>query len=73
MGSVGYQAVDQKYADPIISERSADEPRPLKVIFIGAGISGMCAAIRYPQYVPNVELAIYEKNPDVGGTWLENR
>ncbi|RVX75856.1 hypothetical protein B0A52_00213 [Exophiala mesophila] len=73
MGSVGYQVVDQKYSDPLISERAADEPRPLKVIFVGAGISGICAAIRYPEFVPNVELAIYEKNADVGGTWWENR
>ena len=34
---------------------------------------GICAAIQFPKYVPNLELAIYEKNADVGGTWFENR
>lgn len=61
------------YADPLISERAIDEPRPLKVIHIGAGISGILAAIFYPQYAPNIELVIYDKNGDVGGTWWENR
>ncbi|KAK5086640.1 hypothetical protein LTR05_003808 [Lithohypha guttulata] len=61
------------YADPLISERAIDEPRPLKVIYIGAGVSGITAAIVFPRYVPNIELIIYEKNADVGGTWFENR
>lgn len=56
---------------PLISERSADEPRKLKVIYIGAGISGIVAAIQF-QAVPALDLSIYEKNADVGGTWFEN-
>jgi cation diffusion facilitator CzcD-associated flavoprotein CzcO len=73
MGSVGYRVNDGIYAHPLISERAIDEPRPLKVIYIGAGVSGICAAIQFPKFLPTVELAIYEKNPDVGGTWFENR
>ena len=73
MGSLGYKVADVAYAHPLISERSIDEPRPLKVIYIGAGISGICAAIQFPRFVPNLELAIYEKNSDIGGTWFENR
>ncbi|KIX05693.1 uncharacterized protein Z518_03665 [Rhinocladiella mackenziei CBS 650.93] len=73
MGSIGYKVPDDQYAHPLISERAIDEPRPLRVIYVGAGASGICAAIRFPQFVPTVELAIYEKNPDVGGTWFENR
>lgn len=61
------------YADPLISERAIDEPRSLKVIYIGAGVSGITAAIVFPKYVPNIELIIYEKNAGVGGTWFENR
>ena len=67
MGSVAYDVT--QYADPIISERSIDEPRQLKVIYIGAGVSGIDAAIQFPKYVPNIDLVIYEKNADVGGTW----
>lgn len=57
----------------IVSERPIDAPRPLKVIYIGAGVSGIIAAIQFQKLVPSVELVIYEKNYDIGGTWLENR
>jgi cation diffusion facilitator CzcD-associated flavoprotein CzcO len=73
MGSIGYKVTSDEYAHPLISERAIDEPRPLKVIYIGAGVSGICAAIQFPKAVPNLEFAIYEKNADVGGTWFENR
>jgi hypothetical protein len=73
MGSTGFKVPDGQYAHPLISERAIDEPRPLKVIYIGAGVSGLCAAIQFPKVSPTIELAIYEKNADVGGTWFENR
>jgi 4-hydroxyacetophenone monooxygenase len=37
---------------------------------IGAGASGLAAAHRLRQ--AGVEVTVFEKNPDVGGTWLEN-
>lgn len=61
------------YLHPLISERAIDDARALKVIYVGAGISGITAAILFPRYVPNIELAIYDKNPELGGTWFENR
>ena len=70
---MGYKVTSDEFAHPLISERAIDEPRPLKVIYIGAGVSGIVAAIRFPKYVPNIEIAIYDKNADVGGTWFENR
>lgn len=70
---MGYKVANAEYAHPLISERAVDEPRPLRVIYIGAGISGICAAIQFPKFVPNLDLVIYEKNPDIGGTWYENR
>jgi len=72
MGSVGYKVTGEDYAHPLISERAIDEPRPLRVIYIGAGVSGINAAIQFPRILPKIELAIYEKNPEVGGTWFEN-
>ncbi|OBT76266.1 hypothetical protein VF21_03316 [Pseudogymnoascus sp. 05NY08] len=42
------------------------------VAVIGAGISGITAGILLPAKVPGIDLTIYEKNSDVGGTWLEN-
>lgn len=47
--------------------------RPLKVIVIGAGYSGIYHSIRIPERLRNVELVVYEKNAGVGGTWYENR
>jgi cation diffusion facilitator CzcD-associated flavoprotein CzcO len=56
-----------------VEPRSVDELRRIKVIVIGAGISGIIAGIRFPQRIPNLELIIYDKNEDIGGTWFENR
>ncbi|KAF2865386.1 hypothetical protein BDV95DRAFT_623896 [Massariosphaeria phaeospora] len=47
--------------------------RPLKVIVIGAGYSGIYCGIRIPERLKNVDLVIYEKNAGVGGAWYENR
>ncbi|KAH1344425.1 hypothetical protein KXX54_003079 [Aspergillus fumigatus] len=57
----------------IVEERSIDKARPLRVVIIGSGISGIIASIRFRQRIPNVDLCVYEKNEDIGGTWLENR
>jgi cation diffusion facilitator CzcD-associated flavoprotein CzcO len=57
----------------IVEERSVDEVRPLRIVIIGAGISGILACIRLMQRIPNLQLCIYDKNPDIGGTWFENR
>ncbi|KAL4798701.1 flavin-binding monooxygenase [Aspergillus venezuelensis] len=57
----------------VVSNRAIDEVRPLKVIYIGAGVSGILACIQFPKHVPGLELVVYEKNEEVGGTWFENR
>ncbi|KAF2197053.1 FAD/NAD(P)-binding domain-containing protein [Delitschia confertaspora ATCC 74209] len=44
-----------------ISERCLDQPRPLKLIYIGTGVSGIIGAIEFMKKVPNLELVIYEK------------
>lgn len=51
------------------------EPRPLKVIVVGSGISGIAAVRIFRETLADtpVSLTIYDKNHDVGGTWLENR
>ncbi|OAL40506.1 hypothetical protein AYO20_00242 [Fonsecaea nubica] len=55
------------------ANKAIDVLRPIKVIVIGAGMSGMTAGILFPRSIQNLELVIYEKNADVGGTWFENR
>ncbi|CAP99567.1 Pc22g22790 [Penicillium rubens Wisconsin 54-1255] len=56
-----------------VEERSVDEARRLRVVIIGAGISGILACIRFRQRIPNLDICVYEKNADIGGTWFENR
>ncbi|OJJ43910.1 hypothetical protein ASPZODRAFT_2113943 [Penicilliopsis zonata CBS 506.65] len=47
--------------------------RALRIVVIGAGISGILASIRFRQRVPNVSVCVYEKNSGVGGTWFKNK
>jgi hypothetical protein len=49
------------------------ENRPLKVITIGAGVSGIMMAYKIQEMVDNVEHVIYDRNASFGGTWYENR
>lgn len=51
------------------------EPRPIRVVVVGAGISGIAAVKLFKERLGDlpVSLTVYEKNHDVGGTWLENR
>ncbi|KAF8183592.1 FAD/NAD-binding domain-containing protein [Mycena galopus ATCC 62051] len=62
--------VDEPYST---GEFSIDDYRPIKVICIGAGFSGILCAIRFQQKVPNLDFKIYEKADGVGGTWRANR
>jgi hypothetical protein len=51
--------------------------RPIRVAIIGAGIAGIAAVKMFKDTFGDpgtrLKLTIYEKNADVGGTWLENR
>lgn len=59
-----------------ILESPIHKPRKLRLVCIGAGYAGLMMAykIKYQMNMEDViDLCIYEKNHDVGGTWLENR
>ncbi|KAM0367794.1 hypothetical protein ACHAPY_011639 [Fusarium culmorum] len=47
--------------------------RHLRVICIGSGASGLHLMYKMKREFTNVSLDVYEKNPDVSGTWYENR
>ncbi|KIW80221.1 hypothetical protein Z517_06836 [Fonsecaea pedrosoi CBS 271.37] len=47
--------------------------RTLKVVCIGAGASGLLVAYKLQKHFDNLDLTIFEKNPDISGTWFENR
>ena len=61
-GSSGYN-VDQDvtFNDP--------KNRKLRVLTIGAGVTGILMAYRIQKDCGNVEHVVYEKNEDIGGTW----
>ncbi|OJD29100.1 fad nad-binding domain-containing protein [Diplodia corticola] len=48
-------------------------PRPIHIIAVGAGPSGLLLAYKLQRSFTNYTLTIYEKNADVAGTWFENR
>ncbi|WP_330318063.1 NAD(P)/FAD-dependent oxidoreductase [Streptomyces platensis] len=59
--------------DPRAPDWTLDELGPgrdFHVAVIGAGFSGLLAGHRLAQ--AGIPFVIYDKNPDVGGTWLEN-
>jgi cation diffusion facilitator CzcD-associated flavoprotein CzcO len=56
-----------------IAEHPIENFRPMRVICIGAGFSGIYIGIRIPELLRNVSLQIYEKNDGLGGTWWENK
>ncbi|OQO00728.1 hypothetical protein B0A48_13219 [Cryoendolithus antarcticus] len=58
-----------------IVEQPINTRRPLRVVCMGAGYSGLMMSIVFNERLrgENAELQIYEKNADIGGTWLENR
>jgi hypothetical protein len=49
-------------------------PRKLRVVCIGTGFSGLILAykLKHERPLDFVDYTIYEKNPEVGGTWYEN-
>ena len=46
-------------------------PEGFKVVIIGAGVSGLCAAINLQ--MAGVPFEVIERNPTVGGVWWENK
>ncbi|KAL3466456.1 hypothetical protein BJX64DRAFT_302167 [Aspergillus heterothallicus] len=58
--------------DPL-REAAIHNERHVKVICVGAGASGLCLAYKLQRSFENFDLTIYEKNPEVSGTWYENR
>lgn len=62
--------IDGQYT---VTEQPLGTPRQLRVVTIGAGAAGLNFARHVELQMENVDLVIYEKNEDVGGTWLENK
>lgn len=63
----GDEDVANRLGGPIHAERH------IRVICVGAGASGLLFAYKMQRHFTNFELQVYEKNPEVSGTWYENR
>ncbi|KAF1847901.1 FAD/NAD(P)-binding domain-containing protein [Cucurbitaria berberidis CBS 394.84] len=55
-----------------LEDHPLDDVRPLRVVVVGAGISGITASVLLPAKVPKIDLVIYERESDVGGVWHTN-
>ena len=75
------EPVPMEYADMMTHElgldaEDVDEPAPspppgFTALIIGAGASGVCAAINLAR--AGIPYTILERHEDIGGVWLENR
>ena len=57
----------RRLAGPIHAERH------VRIICVGAGASGLLMAYKLQKHFQNYSLVVYEKNPEVAGTWYENK
>ncbi|OAG03250.1 FAD/NAD(P)-binding domain-containing protein [Paraphaeosphaeria sporulosa] len=56
-----------------IREQPLGTLKPLRVILMGAGASTLNFLKKAEEEMTNLSIVVYEKNHDIGGTWLENR
>lgn len=55
-----------------IREEPLNSSASVSVVCIGSGVSGIATAIRIQENLKSCDFTIYEKNDDLGGTWLGN-
>ncbi|KAF2745554.1 FAD/NAD(P)-binding domain-containing protein [Sporormia fimetaria CBS 119925] len=56
-----------------IREQPMGTKRRIKVILMGAGASSLNFFKKAEEEMTDLDIVCYEKNSDIGGTWLENR
>jgi len=56
-----------------VLEQPLGTARHVRIITIGAGASGISMIYTLRTSLINYTHTVYEKNPQVGGTWYENR
>jgi 4-hydroxyacetophenone monooxygenase len=61
---LGFVNRDVQWSTPSVS------PNGFKVLIIGAGFAGICAAIKLQAL--GIAYEVVEKNSDIGGTWFDN-
>ncbi|KAG5800561.1 hypothetical protein H9Q69_000448 [Fusarium xylarioides] len=57
-----------------MSAEQQQKPKQIRCTIIGAGVSGILMAYKLKQHLNDyVAFQIFEKSPDLGGTWFENK
>ncbi|KAI8165834.1 FAD-binding monooxygenase moxY [Colletotrichum sp. SAR 10_70] len=56
-----------------VSEQPLGTTRHVRIVTIGAGMSGLNMIRTLRLHLTDFEHVVYEKNPEIGGTWFENR
>jgi cation diffusion facilitator CzcD-associated flavoprotein CzcO len=56
-----------------IREQPYGTKRKMRIVLMGAGASSLNFFKKAEEEMENLEMVCYEKNRDIGGTWLENR
>lgn len=64
---------DMQPPDFDIWDQCHSSPSHIRIIHVGAGASGLLAAYKARRMLQNYSLICYERNPNIGGTWWENR
>jgi cation diffusion facilitator CzcD-associated flavoprotein CzcO len=57
----------ERLSKPIHAERHVN------IVVAGAGASGLLMAYKLQRHFQNYTLTIFEKNPELSGTWFENK
>ncbi|RYX97043.1 MAG: NAD(P)/FAD-dependent oxidoreductase [Comamonadaceae bacterium] len=66
MEEFGFAQRDAAWHEPVPRARLED----FQVLIVGAGMSGICAAVKLEQL--GIRWTLVEKNADVGGVWMNN-
>lgn len=73
MGSISSQQASGGREPYVIKDEPIGTLRRIRIVTIGAGVSGINIIRTLKLHTSNFEHVVYEKNPEVGGTWYENR
>ncbi|KAK4936739.1 hypothetical protein LTR10_022463 [Elasticomyces elasticus] len=69
----GVHVNGESHSGYTIEEQWHSQPSHLRVIHVGAGATGLLVAYKMQKEFKDYSLVCYEKNPEVAGTWFENR
>ena len=72
-GAEANTAVTDAKSDNVAKEQPLGTLRRVRIVTIGAGLSGINMIRTLRLNISNFEHVVYEKNEDIGGTWFENR